>query len=192
MAPPTDLPPWERSKASKVPKANRQAPKPAADDKPAQDDMDLSNAPQYQARALQAQPKSLFGNIYVVSGAIAAFVILGFAFVIWLAATGSDPETSPERLEATALMRTHRNAVRITYESARSMPTRFTGTRHEGGCGFNADNLIGKYYTVEDAISQPRAGYASFRVMANEAGHPHAETTFSLTDPDDYEVRWSR
>lgn len=89
-----------------------------------------------------------------------------------------------KRSEGEQLLGSMKNQARVGYAKTNKAPQRLTGPFETGGCRVSPDELVGKYYRVEDIVLRVDDKRGALRAIPNDQERPVITLTFSWEGGD--------
>ncbi|MBK8206380.1 MAG: hypothetical protein IPK87_06220 [Planctomycetes bacterium] len=88
------------------------------------------------------------------------------------------------RSDAEQQLGSMKNQARVGYAKTNRAPQRLTGPFESGGCAVAPDQLVGKYYRVEDIVLRVDDKRGALRAIPNDPERPVITLTFSWEGGD--------
>ena len=108
--------------------------------------------PPYPQYAPQKKGMPWWGWLLIIGGVgFVGLLFLGIMAVAAVPALSANTRDA-RRAEGEAMLQHACNMARVAYARSGTAPTQLAGSFEYGGCGMNASELVGQYYTVQNAI----------------------------------------
>lgn len=121
-------------------------------------------------------------------GLAVVFIIVGILALAAIPLVTSNTRDA-RRAEGEQMMGTARNQARVAYSRTGRPVMTLTGDAQMGGAGVSAHDLIGRYYTVNDAIRSLGSDQAELSCVPNQSTDGVGRTRFSWNQGG-YDIRW--